>query len=156
MAITTNTILKIGSKGSDVKTLQMRLKALRYYKGVIDGSFGIMTKTAVMNYQKSKKLVQDGIAGPITLKSLGLLTVTPTPTKAKTVVSTITKGTIQTAIESKLGTFTNFTQFYNKMIGRGYNHYFKDKKSLTQELNDLANLNCVDASQLAQKQEVTP
>lgn len=152
MAITNKTILRIGNKEiENNKILQTTLKQKGYYKGIIDGSFGTMTKTAVMNYQKSKKLVQDGEAGPITNKSLGILQTTPTPTKTKTTVSTITKGTIQTAIETKLGAFTNFTGFYNKMIGRGYNHYFKDKKSLTQELNDLANLNCVDASQLAQK-----
>lgn len=152
MAITNKTILRIGSKEKDnIKTLQMRLKALAYYTGKVDGSFGPVTKAAVIAYQKSKKLVRDGVAGPITLRSLGLLHATPTPTKTKTTVSTITKGTIQTAIETKLGSFTNFTGFYNKMIGRGYNHYFNDKKSLTQELNDLANLNCVDASQLAQK-----
>lgn len=55
MAITEKTILRIGSTEKDnIKALQLRLKALGYYKGIIDGSFGTMTKTAVMNYQKAK------------------------------------------------------------------------------------------------------
>ncbi|MEN6291707.1 MAG: transglutaminase domain-containing protein [Methanobacterium sp.] len=90
MAITDKTILRLGSKEKvNIKALQMRLQTLKFYKGKIDGDYGNMTKTAVMNYQKSKGLVRDGVAGPITLRKLGLLFSTPTPNKVKTPVSTI-------------------------------------------------------------------
>ena len=59
------------------------------------------------------------------------------------------KGTIQTACEKLLGTFTTFTEFYNKCKGRGYGNYYNDIKTLAQEYNTIANLNCADASQLA-------
>jgi len=152
MAITNKTILRIGSKEKDnIKILQQKLKGLGYYKGKVDGSFGPVTRAAVILYQKAKKLVQDGIAGPITLKSLGLLPVTPISNKVKTTVSTVTKGTIQTAIEKKLGTFSNFTGFYNKMIGRGYKHESGDTETLSQELSDLADFNCSNATQVGVK-----
>jgi hypothetical protein len=59
------------------------------------------------------------------------------------------KGPIQNACEKLLGTFTTFTEFYNKCKGRGYGSYYNDVKTLAQEYNTIANLNCADASQLA-------
>ena len=52
-------ILKFGSKGSDVITLQQQLKKLGF-KGVkgkelsIDGDFGASTEYAVITFQKQK------------------------------------------------------------------------------------------------------
>jgi|GEM_PF-3454226 len=86
--INEKTILRVGSKGLDVKALQLRLQSLGFYKGKIDGSFGPVTRAAVIAYQKSKKLVQDGIVGPITLRSLGLLNSTSTSNTIKTTSST--------------------------------------------------------------------
>lgn len=55
-------ILKPGMKGSEVQVLQMQLKALGYYKTLIDGDYGIKTKNAVLEFQKSQGLKrQDGI-----------------------------------------------------------------------------------------------
>jgi len=59
------------------------------------------------------------------------------------------KGPIQTACEKLLGSFTNFTGFYNKCKGRGYGSYYNDIKTLSEEYSTIANLNCADASQLA-------
>jgi M6 family metalloprotease-like protein len=63
--------LKMGSKGSAVKALQCILKS----KGIsrtlaIDGIFGLKTKNAVIAFQKSKGMVQDGIVGPKTWAAL--------------------------------------------------------------------------------------
>lgn len=63
--------------------------------------------------------------------------------------STSSKGSIQTACEKLLGSFTTFTQFYNKCKGRGYSYYYNDIKTLSQESSTIANLNCVDSTQLA-------
>ena len=59
-------ILKKGSKGEDVKTLQ---KALNIK---VDGDFGTKTETAVKEFQKSKGLVADGIVGKKTWEALGI------------------------------------------------------------------------------------
>ena len=50
-------ILKLGSKGEDVKKLQSKLGI------TADGSFGLKTEQAVKDYQKSKGLTVDGIVG---------------------------------------------------------------------------------------------
>ena len=44
-------VLRVGSMGSDVADLQARLTELSYYCGVIDGSYGLDTQTAVMEFQ---------------------------------------------------------------------------------------------------------
>lgn len=64
------TVLKVGSYGSEVKTLQANLKYVGYNPGVVDGIYGQMTKSAVMAFQKSYGLQVDGIAGPVTLGTL--------------------------------------------------------------------------------------
>jgi len=68
--------------------------------------------------------------------------------KLEPVPSPTSKGHIQTACERTLGSFSNFTQFYNKMKGRGYGSYYNDIKTLAQEEATLSNLNCSDATQL--------
>lgn len=59
-------ILKIGSKGENVKLLQ------RFLKLKDDGDFGPKTEIAVKKWQKTNKLVADGIVGPITWSLMGL------------------------------------------------------------------------------------
>ncbi len=61
-----------GSRGSEVRQIQTKLKQLGYYKGSIDGIFGSDTKKAVIAFQKNCGITADGIAGPKTLLYLGL------------------------------------------------------------------------------------
>lgn len=61
-------LLKVGTKGNDVKELQKALGGL-----VVDGIFGAKTLAKVKAYQKSKKLYQDGIVGKNTAHALGWL-----------------------------------------------------------------------------------
>ena len=55
-----------------VLILQNKLNELGYNCGTVDGIIGNKTINAVLNFQKSNKLSEDGIAGPTTLKSLGI------------------------------------------------------------------------------------
>jgi hypothetical protein len=61
-------ILRFGDTGEDVKCLQRALIELKYTVGIwgADGSIGPATRLAVVAYQYSKGLTQDGIVGPLT------------------------------------------------------------------------------------------
>jgi hypothetical protein len=58
--------LILGSKGTEVTKLQTKLKALGFYKGKIDGGFGVSTEAAVKAFQKAHKITQAGSVGPQT------------------------------------------------------------------------------------------
>ena len=65
-------ILKQGSKGSEVKEVQRRLKLWGYYKGSVDGVYGAGTRSAVIAFQKKNGLTADGVVGKSTYKALGM------------------------------------------------------------------------------------
>lgn len=62
-APTPEPVLRTGSRGEDVKTLQARLQDLGYYTGETDGQFGAGTQTAVIEFQRANGLEADGMAG---------------------------------------------------------------------------------------------
>jgi hypothetical protein len=61
-------LLKIGSRGKEVKELQEFLNINA------DGIFGVGTKAAVQKWQANNNLVADGIVGPATWDAMGLAT----------------------------------------------------------------------------------
>jgi len=63
-------LIKKGSKGQAVKTLQGYLYQLGYNPGSTDGIFGPKTEKAVKAFQRDYDLVIDGIVGPATWASL--------------------------------------------------------------------------------------
>jgi peptidoglycan L-alanyl-D-glutamate endopeptidase CwlK len=63
-------ILKKGSSGPDVLTLQSALKQLGFDPQGVDGTFGAGTEAAVIAFQQSKGLTPDGIVGPNTMAAL--------------------------------------------------------------------------------------
>jgi putative chitinase len=65
--------LFFGAIGKDVELLQQALFEKKFYAGLIDGSFGAATEQAVIAFQRSAELKPDGVAGPVTLRALGLL-----------------------------------------------------------------------------------
>ena len=60
--------LRRGNKGTNVKHLQKFLNWYGNYKLDVDGSYGPLTEGAVRSYQKSEKLVVDGLFGKASLK----------------------------------------------------------------------------------------
>ena len=95
--------LKLGMKGSDVKAVQKRLKALGYLttNGQVNGYFGDVTENAVEEFQRRNGLSADGTVGTKTLEKLNSSSArkakaTPKPTpkataKPKTTPKTTTK-----------------------------------------------------------------
>ena len=65
-------LLKLGSRGEDVKTLQMTLKLRGYSIGSAgpDGVFGADTERAVKAFQADHNLEPDGVVGPATQEAL--------------------------------------------------------------------------------------
>lgn len=63
---------KYGSRGSEVTKIQTKLKRWGYYTGNIDGIYGSQTVAAVKYFQRKNGLTVDGIAGPNTLKAMGI------------------------------------------------------------------------------------
>lgn len=73
---TLETLSKYGSRGAEVTQIQTKLKRWGYYTGNIDGIYGTQTQNAVKYFQRKNGLTVDGIAGPATLKAMGIMTST--------------------------------------------------------------------------------
>jgi peptidoglycan hydrolase-like protein with peptidoglycan-binding domain len=59
-----------GMRGWDVAALQFMLAWHGFPSGAMDGYFGPRTHSALYRYQRWKRLGADGVAGPVTLRSL--------------------------------------------------------------------------------------
>lgn len=62
-----------GDRGADVYEVQVRLKNLGYFSGYIDGIFGPSMESAVLRFQKEKKLYQDKKIGKKMYELLGII-----------------------------------------------------------------------------------
>lgn len=58
--------LEKGMEGEDVKDAQQKLQYYEFYSGPIDGKFGNVMRTAVIQFQRKNELVADGKIGPKT------------------------------------------------------------------------------------------
>ena len=65
-------VLKNGSKGTLVKTVQTKLKNWGYYTGTVDGIYGPKTVAAVKYFQRVNGLTADGIVGAKTAAAMGV------------------------------------------------------------------------------------
>ena len=75
LAVQNNEVLalsKYGSRGSEVRTIQDKLKRWGYYTGSVDGIYGSLTVSAVKKFQQKNGLAVDGIAGTKTLTAMGI------------------------------------------------------------------------------------
>lgn len=84
-------ILRIGSSGPSVSELQLLLRNAGFDPGTIDGVFGARTHSAVIAFQRSRGLAQDGIVGIMTWTALGVnCGTTPPPTSCPIGTTTYT------------------------------------------------------------------
>ena len=65
-------VYRQGSRGTEVRTIQIKLKRWGYYSGSVDGIYGKQTTAAVVSFQKKNGLTADGVCGEKTLASLGM------------------------------------------------------------------------------------
>ena len=72
MPVANAAVVKVGSTGATVKTIQTKLKRWGYYTGAVDGIYGAKTKAAVQYFQRKNGLTADGIVGSATAKAMGI------------------------------------------------------------------------------------
>ena len=60
------TLIRYGSRGVGVRWVQWNLNHVAGEKLVVDGIFGVLTRAAVLRFQRKRRLATDGIVGPIT------------------------------------------------------------------------------------------
>ncbi|MFZ5975259.1 MAG: spore cortex-lytic enzyme [Bacillota bacterium] len=77
--------LRPGNRGTVVTKIQQKLKDWGYYKGAVDGIYGLQTMYAVQDFQTKHGLTPDGVVGPATAAKLG---VNLNPVKAATGATT--------------------------------------------------------------------
>lgn len=63
---------QVGSRGKEVTAIQEELKARGLFTVGVTGYYGEETRKAVLRFQRQQGISQTGIAGPITLKALGI------------------------------------------------------------------------------------
>ena len=63
-------LLRYGSRGRDVKELQRRLAALKYYPGAVSGLFGAYTLEAVWAFQEVQGIRVSGVVDAATARAL--------------------------------------------------------------------------------------
>ncbi len=66
----TPVVLGRGDEGPEIRVLQERLTALRFWLGAPDGAFGHLTEQAVYAFQKANGITVDGRVGPETRAAL--------------------------------------------------------------------------------------
>ncbi|HEY9835168.1 MAG TPA: peptidoglycan-binding protein, partial [Stenomitos sp.] len=65
-------VLRLGDRGPEVTNLQQELRQRGFNPGRVDGVYGSQTQEAVRQFQSTRDLFADGIAGRETLTALGL------------------------------------------------------------------------------------
>ena len=84
---TEEVLSKMGSRGSEVRTIQTKLKNWGYFFDKVDGIYGEKTRDAVIWFQKKNGLTADGVAGTATLAAMGI-----SETTAASAVTTAASG----------------------------------------------------------------
>jgi len=158
--ISTNLVLRQGSRGDAVTVLQEQLKGLGYFTGTVTGNYGKLTKEAVRLFQKDHDLSADGVAGRHTLTALaeiktgtsGTTTVNPGTTSSGTTSTTTSSGTTSTTTSSgalllKLGVVSedvrllqqNLTtlEYYSGTVTGKYGKLTKEAVRIFQKDHDL-------------------
>ena len=99
-------VVKKGSKGDTVKTLQIKLNEFGY-RLVVDGDFGVSTDTALKDFQKKNGLTEDGICNEYTWAAL----IKPTAP-----VKTLEEITIENAVKD--GVITDRDYWLDVLYGK--------------------------------------
>ena len=119
----TSSVLKTGSKGTEVKELQNKLIELGYLTGKADGVYGTKTAEAVAAFQKANKLTADGVAGEKTQDKLNSSSATSnsSDSKSETTTTSSTSKTGSSTIKPSASS-VQYANWYDKIkaVARKY------------------------------------
>lgn len=121
---------------SRVKTFYNKNKRFPRYADTQDGKYRVMKDDLIDAGKRVEEFIRTNKRNPYNV------TVTATMIKQRIV------GPIQSACEKLLGEFNTISKFANLCRGRGYGNYYNDIKTLEEEYQTIAALNCVDSTQL--------
>ncbi len=129
--------LRAGDRGSDVEELQRDLRRRGFNPGPIDGIYGSQTQEAVRQFQRSRGLFPDGVAGRETLTALGLFD-QPRKDRYVVVVPVQNENTLNQVravvgfanaveAESKLGNYVNAGAFPNRASAESRSYLLRSR-----------------------------
>lgn len=129
--------LRFGDRGSEVEELQRDLRRRGFNPGPIDGVYGSQTQEAVRQFQRTRGLFPDGVAGRETLTALGLLD-QPQKDRYIVVVPVQNENTLNqvravvgfaNAVEgdSKLGKYVNAGAFPNRASAESRSYQLRSR-----------------------------
>jgi len=86
-------VLRIGSRGPAVRLLQRLLRDRGFYRGEIDGVFGVRTERAVREFQRQQGLSVTGVVRNLTWRALGVTcTQEPAPPSGVPIATAVGRG----------------------------------------------------------------
>lgn len=109
---------KMGSQGQEVRQIQQALKNLGYYGGSVDGIFGSGTEAAVKSFQRNNGLAADGIAGPQTLRALGIGSAGAS-SSSSTVLRNGSRGDLVKEVQQRLKNWGYYNSSVDGVFGAG-------------------------------------
>ncbi len=115
-AFSSNTFLRNGNSGSQVKQLQERLIALGYLIGKSTGAFDNATEAAVLAFQRRSGMEADGVAGPNTLSALYSSSARSASSAAAIIGITLKEGSTEKAAVRLLQTKLKSLSFYTGSV----------------------------------------
>ncbi|WP_051556446.1 C40 family peptidase [Alkalihalobacterium bogoriense] len=159
-------VLRNGSKGNQVRTLQQQLKDLGFYSHSVTGNFGGITELAVRDFQRARKIKVDGFVGPQTRAELEKalaerstgkapaatpVTTTPAPAPAPSTSLTIgVRSDAVTELQSQLRSLGLFnvqpTGYYGEITAQSVREF--------QRLNNIKVTGVADQATIAKIKEV--
>jgi peptidoglycan hydrolase-like protein with peptidoglycan-binding domain len=137
-------VLRRGSQGSAVVALQSRLREFGFYRGASDGIFGPGTEAAVIQFQRSRGLFADGVAGTQVLQALN----SSVPSQPSYPVAGLSRDSSGAAVEALQRRLRDLG-YFNATVTGYYGSVTQDAVTRFQQTNGLQPTGVADGQTLS-------